>query len=117
MLKISSRQRAAFRDDLVQRFEYQMCEHLRRDFPRARDASDAALARWIRGATHTATACGIVKGYDVRRFLEHCMSRGRGFIGIAPFAAILRDASLDGTRKMDIVDELDLFAEGPWRNG
>jgi hypothetical protein len=115
MLRINHVQRAALRDEQGRQFERRMYTQLRGGCspPTVGGSSDEELRNLIRVGVSDAAAYGITREYDVRRFLEHLTIRGRSFLNAAPASAILENRQLSGTRKMDLIDELELFTEAP----
>lgn len=117
MFQIRRVQRAVFQAERSRLFEQRMYAHLRSGCspPIEQGIGDEALRSLIRDGINDAAASGIRREYDVRRFLEHVATHGRSFQDAAPVAVILQDHRLSGTRKMDLIDELEPFSEAPCR--
>lgn len=112
MLRIAENQRIEFMREQRSTFEIRMINHIGRRFPaQARARSSSALRLLVRAAVAEAAAYGIVLEYDVRRYVEHIVSYGPNFVDTPSLAAVLRDPELDGTAKMDLIDDIEAFKD------
>ena len=115
MLTIRREQMRVLGEAMRRRFELQSIARLRAAFPgQTREASDARLLELIRTAIGKAAGYGIATEVDVTRYLEFAILYGRDFDSKLDWAAkILRTEGISGERKMDLIDEYDLFMAPP----
>ena len=112
MLTIRNAQMAAFAESLRNQFERRMETHLRSRFPeRAAAYSSANLTGLVRGGIKQAAHYGIELEPDIRRYLELSLEYGPEFDRDPklPWAAEILNQDLDGTEKLQQLDEYELF--------
>ena len=113
MLTMRAEQMATLKAEGLRKFVDEMLAHLRKRCPKQTEAmDDAALRESIGEGIAQAGEHGVTDENDVRRFLEYRTQYGPEF-GQSPDTAwagkILADKELDGTQKMDRIDEYHLF--------
>jgi hypothetical protein len=115
MLTIRREQFRAVGEAMQRRFELQSVARLRAAFPgQTREASDEQLLDLIRTGIGRAAGYGITTEADVTRYLEYVILYGRDFDSKLVWAAkILRTEGIGGGRKMDLIDEYNLFMMRP----
>ena len=113
MLTIRREQMEAFSQHSLDQFEAAMIRHLRTRFPAQTEARlDPDLRRMIKDGIGRAAVYGITFENDVKRYLEYMVLYGPEFDQTPETAwagDILRADDLDGTEKIDRIDEAELF--------
>ena len=94
---------------LVDQFVERMASHLRRLFPeQLLSLNEQDLLKHIQSASAQASHYGVIRDGDVQRYLEYAVLHGWEF-DRAPETSwahpILADESMDGTMKMDALDQ------------
>lgn len=115
MLVVRSEQMDVLSDYMLGEFERRMLEHLRRAYPEETSAqSEEDLAEQIADGISIAERYRVTDENDVERFLETQVRLGRRFYEQEWAAAILATSDRSGTRRMDEIDDYELFvlAEG-----
>ena len=101
---------------MLRQFETRMAAHLRAAFPAATQAMpDPELRAAIRTGMAEAAAYDVVVEEDIQRYLGYMMIYGRDFDRRADTSwagDILRIENLDGSLKMDRIDEHDRRVQG-----
>ncbi len=104
MFVIRREQMKILSDYMTREFQKTMATHLRKKYPvQTLSLNDAELLKWISDATAKAGSYGIVSEEDVGAYLEYSMRFGKQFTEDPNYAwagAILRQADIDGSRKM-----------------
>ena len=113
MLIIRKAQTEAMGEYLLDAFVYRMVAHLRSVCKaEARDIPDDDLRKLIRTGVDSAEQYGIEDEADVERFIEYVARFGSDF-GQTPqttwAGAIIGNIKIDGTEKMNLIDDYDLF--------
>ncbi len=112
MLIIRKEQMDLFRAAMRKRFETRMVEHIRQTFPeRTRDVSDERIYNAVQESMRKAESFGIELEDDIRRFIEYLVIYGTQLDikeDIRWLGEILRREDLNGTEKMDMIDDLEL---------
>ena len=89
-----------------------MVGHIRQAFPdRINDASDTLIVNFVRECSKKAERFGIEYEEDIRRFIEYSILYGVQFDTNTQtewLGNILRQSDLDGTTRMNMIDEMDL---------
>lgn len=98
-------------------FEHRLAQHLRAAFPGVVERkADDALLETVRSGCRTGARFGIVQQDDLRRLLEFLMTHDQAIRSDDrvrdEVMAILGRQDIDGTRKMDALDRLDLRLAG-----
>ena len=113
MLTIRREQMEALGRQSLQQFEAALLEHLRTRFPTQTDGRlDPELRTMIHDGIDRATVYGITLENDVRRYVEWMVLYGPDFDRNPETAwagDILRTDDLDGTEKIDRIEEAELF--------
>ena len=114
MITIPRQLMDAFSRQALRDFENRMMDHLRKRFPRQSDQlGDASLRTMIQNGIVMAGRYAVTDQYDVRRYLEYMIVLSRDFDtdpGTSWAAAILHNHRLDGTAKMNLVDDTFLYS-------
>ncbi len=97
---------------MIRQFEQYMIGHLRENFPdQTQDVSDEKIRTVIQYGIKKAESFGIEYEYDIQRFMEYMVIYGRELDTKEDtrwLGDILRRDDLDGTAKMDEIDDYDL---------
>ncbi|HOA94157.1 MAG TPA: hypothetical protein PK072_11915 [Quisquiliibacterium sp.] len=113
MLTITEAQIRAMRAATRAAFAGRAVAHLRRRFPaRTAPVEDARLRAFVDLGIDRARRYGIVGEADVLRYLEYMLIYGARFDTDPRFAwagEILRRAGLGPSRRMDLIDDYDMF--------
>lgn len=111
MLKIRSEQIETLRKSVRKEFEDDMVIHLQTSFSSEIEGmSEEELRQEIRSGIEKAEKYDIVISTDVSRFIEYSVCYGSDFDvtdKLKWISEILNDNSLDGTEKMDMIDETE----------
>lgn len=103
-------------EPIRRRFEEQMLEHLRSAFAaQIAGVSEEDLRAVIRQTITKAATYHITAAPDVARYLEYVVCFGPNFYDapeLAWAAEILQSESLNGTQKMDLIDEREQHGSG-----
>lgn len=112
MLVIREEQMSALSQAMLKQFEDRMVVHLSSDFPtETREISEGELRILIQEGIEQAEQYQIILEDDVRRYLEFMVMYGQNFdtsSNTAWAGKILHTKELDGTAKMDLIDEREL---------
>ena len=113
MLRIRQAQMRVLGDRMRRDFERRMVEHLRTRFDKElRELDEPALRAFVRDGIESARQYGVTSEDDVRRYLE-CMAQHGAHFDAAPATAwagrILRTEGLDGSQKMDRIEDYETF--------
>jgi len=112
MLTIRKEQMDAFSQAMLKQFENQMVIHLNSNFPNeTKEISEGELRTFIQEGIEQAEQYQITLEDDVRRYLEFIVMYGQNFDtnpDTAWTCEILHTKELDGTAKMDLIDEREL---------
>jgi len=113
VLTITEAQIRALRDASRAAFGGRAIAHLRRRFPeRTAPVEDARLRAFVYAGIGRAKRYGIVGEADVLRYLEYMLIYGARFDTdpeLAWAGEILRRKGLGPTRRMDLIDDYDMF--------
>ena len=117
MLTIRREQLRVLGEVMQRRFEERMLAHLRAEFPAVtRGQTDDDLLALVRRGVASAEPYGVRTEVDVQRYLEYMMIYGPDF-DTNPRSAwagdILRTEGIGGAKKMDWIDDYDLFVSRP----
>ena len=109
MLIIGKDQMEMFSKNMLIRFEDRMVAHLQTTFPdQMKDMSEPDLRVTIQAGIDSAAQYGVTTEDDVPRYLEYMVTYGSDF-DTNPKTSwageILRTESIDGSVKMDLLDE------------
>jgi len=114
MLTIRPEQMTVLRQYMRDTFQHRMMAHLRERFTgQTKDLHDAELLQTIDDRMDQANTYGVRTEQDVRRFLEYAIELGPGFPtgpSMAWARRILEDRTLNGTRKMNQIDDQTTFS-------
>jgi len=109
MLFIREEQREAFRQYMLEKFEYSMLVHLQSSFPEQTEGmTEPHMLDFIRSGIQKAEGYEVVTEGDVQRFLELMLTFSVDFDvnSETPWAAeILGNEHIDGSEKIDRLDE------------
>ena len=113
MLRIRNSQMQTFEQAAMSAFELRMVEHLRVIYPKqTRDMPEANLLTLVQSGIGKAREYRVIAEDDIRRYLELMVVYGADF-DTDPHSSwageILRTKDLDGSAKIDRLDEYDLF--------
>jgi hypothetical protein len=113
MLKIRHEQLEVLNQVAFEHFILRMVDHLISTFPEHFDSvDDEDIYSFVNNGVERAKTHGIEGEYDIQRFLECCTVYGENF-GEAPESQwakpFLERADLDGTEKMDQINDYELF--------
>ena len=113
---IRRQQMEVFGDYMRRQFEWRMVHHLRARFPNETMLLDEdSLQDLVVSGIRQAEDYGIDVEEDIRRYLEYMMVLSRDF-DTNPHTAwasdILRRGNIDGSRKMDEIDNAYVFTRG-----
>jgi sorbitol-specific phosphotransferase system component IIA len=112
MLIIREEQMSALSQAMLKQFEDRMVVHLSNNFPdETREISEVELRALIQEGIEQAEQYQITLEDDVRRYLEFMVMYGHKFEtnhDTAWAGEILYSKELDGTAKMDLIDEREL---------
>src|SRR5712671_4670332 len=105
MLMIRKEQMRAFEENLLRQFEWQMVRYLRSSFAaQVGPMSDEELSFFIRRGITKSEQYGIANSGDISRYVGYMVTYGPDF-DTAPWAAnILSTPRINGTQKMDRID-------------
>ena len=110
---IRETQMNAFGEMMRTRFEGEMVEYLRENFPaQTRDLTDTQCRALVRHAVTKSSLYGIELEDDIARYLDYVVLYGRDFDTDPAFAwtaRILQAEGINGTQKMDRIDAYDQF--------
>ncbi len=119
MLTIRKEQMEVLSRYMLKQFEDRMVVHLRNTFPdKTKDMPETNLHNLIQTGIEQSGQYDVELEYDVRRYLEFMMIYGSDF-DMNPKTAwaneILHNKNMDGTFKMDLIDEheMTLLMEQP----
>jgi len=112
MLTIRQEQMEAFEEETQRQFETRMEAYLRGAYPsKLETTSDQQLLGLIRQGVANSEKYDVVTENDVSRYIAYMVSYGADFDRTQPWAAkILKTPQINGTQKMDRIDNYDLFA-------
>ena len=112
MLKISDEQMQHFGTLLRGQFEQRIVKHLRKKFPaRTQALSDEKIQGVVQTGIKDAESYGIEYENDIRRFIEYLViysTQQSTRKETQWIANVLQQDELDGTAKMDRIDDLEL---------
>lgn len=112
MLAIREEQFSAFNQTRLKQFEDRMFAYLNSNFSEyTREMSEKVLRMLIQDGINTSAGYHITLDYDIQRYLEFMVMYGHDFDRlheITLLGKVLRDNTLDGTAKMDLIDEYEL---------
>lgn len=109
MLTIRQTQITAFEKPIEKRFEKRMLAHLRMRFAaRLSGKKDETILVAIQYGAEKAQGYGIVREYDIRRYLEHMVQHGPQF-HLTDWAQPVLALRGDGRDKMDRIDAITVF--------
>jgi hypothetical protein len=113
MLKVRKTQMDSLSEAMLKQFEDRMVIHLRSACPeQTHDMPDANLRVMVQSGISKAREYGVIAEDDIRRYLELMIVYGTDF-DISPQTSwageILQTKDLDGSAKIDRLDEYDLF--------
>jgi len=112
MLIIREEQMSALSQAMLKQFEDRMVVHMSKNFQdETREISEVELRALIQEGIEQAEQYQITLEYDVRRYLEFMVIYGQNFDtnhDTAWAGEILHAKELDGTAKMDLIDEREL---------
>jgi hypothetical protein len=113
MLMIRKEQMEALEEYSLDAFVDRMVNHLRSAFEaEVRDMPDDELRELIRTGIYNAEQYGIEDEADVERFIEYVARFGADFGQTTQSIwadEILSNMEIDGTEKMNMIDDYDLF--------
>ena len=114
MLRIRTEQFDVFSKHMRQQFEDRMAVRLRSRFPdHTRPIEEPELRTFIRNGIERAATHNVTAEFDVQRYLEYMVKYGQEFDASPDMSwagDILNREDLDGSEKMDRIDDRDLFA-------
>ncbi len=112
MLILRKEQIDALKAAMRRRFEIRMVEHIRQTFPdHTKNVSDEKIHYAVQEITRKAEGFGIEFEDDIRRFIEYIVIYGTQLDVKEEtlwMANILRCDNLNGTTKMDMIDDYEL---------
>ena len=112
-LIIRKKQKEALSKYMLKEFEDRMVVHLKTTFPnQTKDMPEPDLRGMIQVGVDKAKGYDIAIEEDVQQYLEYMVSYGADFDANPKMSwagDILRTKNLDGTTKMDRIDEYELF--------
>lgn len=113
MLTIRDLQMKIFGEEMRRRFELRMAQDLRVAFPeRTERFNEDDLRSVIHRAIDHCISHGINLEGDVARYLEYVIRYGADFGSASPrVSRILEMKGINGTQKMDRIDEYDEFGQ------
>jgi hypothetical protein len=114
MLVIRQQQMEVLGKYMQKQFEDRLAAHLRTRFPQqTKEMAESAIHALIAGGIEKARRYGISSEDDVRRYVEYMARYGQDFDTDRKTVwarRFLRDKDLDGTSKLNKMDEYELFA-------
>ncbi len=112
MLTIRPEQMQAMGAHTRAQFEQRIIKYLRKKFPaRTQDQSDQKIQFVVQAGIKDAESHGIEFENDIRRYIEYLVIYGTRLDERKQtqwIANVLQQAELDGTTKMDRIDEMEL---------
>jgi|SRR5579859_794763 len=100
----------AFSEPMMRGFENRMATRLRSRFPeKLAGVSDDDLRQLIRAGIEKAQSYNVELDADVSRYLEYITEYGPDFDARTWALRVLGDAGLNGSRKMDLLDDVKTF--------
>jgi hypothetical protein len=112
MLTIRAEQMKALGEARQRQFEAQMLRYIRGAWTgQVEGMTDREILGLIRQGIAESERYGVVNGGDVARYIGYMVAYGADFDRTQPWAAeVLNSGEMNGTQKMDRIDDYELFA-------